>query len=306
MMRQPVGKSPGSGPVDLAYRHWTDLRQHTFSRSGRDFDASMSHDRSSLAFASTRDSQRPDIFFKQVDGRTAIRRTVHPADDRFPAVSPNGKLIAFASNRNGSWDIFLCASNGGAGVIQITHGPDDDMAPSWSPDGKEIAYCARDIAGQWWIWIYHHEKGTLTNLGPGMFPSFSPDGEWIAFQKATPVGNRGFSIWRVRTDGSEATQVMNHHEWAGVHPAWSEDGKWIVFARAQGATVSGLLDPLWRADDIWMVGSDGRDLTSLTIHEAADWSPTWGADGRIYFTSSRSGSWNIWSLKPRDLRSLHP
>ena len=93
-----------------------------------------------------------------------------------------------------------------------------------------------------------------------------------------------------------------------INPDWSPDGERIVFAssrinRRGYQSKSGVERVISRvlaagANDIWTVRRDGTDLSQLTTHDGEDWLPTWGASGRIYFTSDRDGFTNIWSVMP--------
>ncbi len=298
-----LGAREPAGLFEVRYHHWDDLRQHTFSETGEDFDPDVSLDRRWLVFASTRDTVEPDVFIKEVDSRTAIRLTTHPGADRFPAVSPDGSMVAFSSDRNGNWDIYIVSTRGPGTLIEVTHGPGDEIAPCWSPDNTRLCYSARDRWGVWTIWVYNRQTQTLVNLGPGLFASWSPSTdpgqEWIAFQKAQQVGDNWYAIWIVRPDGTDPTQILSRPEWAAIHPAWSPDGRRIAFASVHKSRFSQIFGRLWKADDIWTIGADGTDLTNLTDHPSSDWSPTWAADGRIYFTSEREGGRTIWSLRPK-------
>ena len=48
--------------------------------------------------------------------------------------------------------------------------------------------------------------------------------------------------------------------------------------------------------DVWMAAVDGTKVTRLTTSEANDSSARWGANGVLYFLSTRSGSSQIWRL----------
>ncbi|MFO0723802.1 MAG: S9 family peptidase [Myxococcota bacterium] len=49
--------------------------------------------------------------------------------------------------------------------------------------------------------------------------------------------------------------------------------------------------------DLWLVGVDGSNPRRLTTHPENDDHPVWSADGKfIYFTSTRSGSSQIWRI----------
>ena len=48
--------------------------------------------------------------------------------------------------------------------------------------------------------------------------------------------------------------------------------------------------------DVWMAAVDGTKVTRLTTSEANDSNARWGANGVLYFLSTRSGSSQIWRL----------
>jgi len=50
--------------------------------------------------------------------------------------------------------------------------------------------------------------------------------------------------------------------------------------------------------DLWLAAADGSRVRRLTSHEANDSGARWGANGWVYFLSSRSGSSQIWRLDP--------
>jgi Tol biopolymer transport system component len=101
------------------------------------------------------------------------------------------------------------------------------VAPSWSSDGKKIAFMKyyngdadpdnlADI-------IVMNANGTgkknLTRNVPGYHaePAFSPDGRWIAFA-STRDGD--WEIWKMRTDGTRATQLTKNTHTSDTSPDW--------------------------------------------------------------------------------------
>ncbi len=48
--------------------------------------------------------------------------------------------------------------------------------------------------------------------------------------------------------------------------------------------------------DVWLAAVDGSRVRRLTGHEANDWNARWGANGWLYFLSTRSGSPQVWKL----------
>ena len=85
------------------------------------------------------------------DGSNSRRLTDHPAEDRSPSWSPDGRHIAFDSERAGKAEIYVMGSDG-SNRRRLTDHPAGDRSPSWSPDGRHIAFESnRD--GDWEIYV---------------------------------------------------------------------------------------------------------------------------------------------------------
>jgi len=291
---------------------YTALQQNSFTEVGADTDPDVSPDGKQVVFSSTRHSKTSDIYVKKVNGQTVTRLTNDLGNDIQPVYSPDGKFIAYASDRSGNWDLYVMTSDGQR-PFQVTNSPVHEIHPSWSPDGSRLCYSQYNTrTGQWEIWLV--EVAAPSNkkfVAHGLYPVWCPSEtvNRIAFQLARQRGTQLFSIWTVDLVDDEArylTEVVPATaETAAIAPAWSPDGKSLVYT-----TVKVQIDPktgqvstarVDRGDDIWIAAVDGTSRVRLTGDGTSDWCPTWSQDGRIYFSSNRGGSDNIWSLKPLDI-----
>jgi len=77
-------------------------------------------------------------------------------------------------------------------------------------------------------------------------------------------------------------------------PAVSPDGKWVTFAVRDTD-----VDANRGRTDVWLAAVDGSSVRQLTTHVENDQDAQWSADGGwVYFTSSRSGSSQVWRIRP--------
>ena len=93
-----------------------------------------------LAFVSTAESPKADLWFREMSGAREGRAWRFPtrpdAHNYDPAFSPDGTLLAFSSTRERregeNWDIFLVDRNG-KNLVQLTDDPGNDRFPDWRP-----------------------------------------------------------------------------------------------------------------------------------------------------------------------------
>jgi Tol biopolymer transport system component/PKD repeat protein len=150
-------------------------------------------------------SQYAEICAVPVGGGTPRPLTSNSVEDRFPAVSPDGKTVAYSQVSGG---VFTVPLAGGAST-QVASG----SAPSFSPDGKTIAF-AGARGGIYKVPVAGGKSTSLTKAG--FAPSFSPDGKTIAYQ----VGDTHSSskLYKVPATGGPATEVGVGRP--GLRPDW--------------------------------------------------------------------------------------
>ncbi|MEM7166966.1 MAG: hypothetical protein AAF581_15995 [Planctomycetota bacterium] len=281
----------------LRGRLYNDVRVETDGTVGADFDVDVSPDGQDLVFASNRHTANSKIWIKRGRQSGLTQKTSGNSRDIQPKFSPDGKRIAFSSNRFGNFDVMVVPSGNASGVMQLTSGDGDEIHPTWSPTGEQIAYCARQPGDKHWdIWIIELDGQRRTRFGPGLYPEWSPDGKWLAFQRPSGRGKGWYGVWIVEVAGGAPREIATYEDRAAIQPSWSPSSQELVYATTSQANSDPSAPP--RADNLWVVELDKGKKYQLTEHPAPDYSPAWGLDGRIYFTSYRGASPALWSLKP--------
>jgi serine/threonine protein kinase len=234
-----------------------------------------------------------------------------------PTTAPaNGKWIAFNSRIGGNSDIYIVDTNGN-NLTQLTTGSAHDLYPSWSPDGAQLVYQTNEGGDQEVaiIGISGGSSYNLTNNGCNDWgPVWSPDGDWIVFYSDCD-GER--NIYKMRTDGSDRTQLTFTSGANSWFPAWSADGRKITFSSnrsgkyyiysidanggnetqlARGCVSyyspdgSQILYGVYcdDTDELWLMNADGSDQQPITDgYECKN--ATWSPDGtNIVFQRSKT------------------
>jgi Tol biopolymer transport system component len=137
-----------------------------------------------LVFSSNRTDGNWDIYTAAIGSSDWTRLTTHPAADRFPNLSADGKTIAFRSERDGNSEIYLMDANG-SNLRRVTDDPAFDGYPSITPDGSGIVFVS-NRSGQWNVYVVNLAGQGLTALeqreGWEMnFPRLSSDGRWLVY-----------------------------------------------------------------------------------------------------------------------------
>jgi Tol biopolymer transport system component len=182
-----------------------------------------------IAFHSNRDGAGFDVYFvDSEDPNNLTRLTDNPADDRHPALSPDGGYIAFASNRDGAGaDIYVArlARDGGsiqlADVINLTQALGGDSSkPTWAPDNSRILF-ENTQEGNTEIYVVAADgSGGLQNLtsheANDGHPGWAADQSKIVFHSDREGGV--FSIYIMNADGSNPIRLISHAPAGVFHP----------------------------------------------------------------------------------------
>jgi TolB protein len=93
-------------------------------------------------------------------------------DLRYPAWSPNDKVLAFECLEGRYWHICLLDVRSGSQRV-LTHGRANDFAPAWSPDGRRIAFVS-DRDGNDQLFVMHADGTGLVRITSGQADKDTP------------------------------------------------------------------------------------------------------------------------------------
>jgi eukaryotic-like serine/threonine-protein kinase len=242
-------------------------------------------------------------FLRAPEGRIPNVYVVPLGPDYRPEGEPKPLTSELSGARNPMWTgdgrgVLYTASRDGARTLlrvprDASHpaSPVESLGPagaSWaiSTRGDRLAYSDRGMkSGIWRVDLHggNRVSPVVSSSATDFNPEIAPDGKRITF-----VSNRAraWGVWVSGLDGANPIDVAGTD---GMHagPArWSPDGNQLVFECQNEGN-----------DDVCTVPAGGGAVRRLTRHPARDCLPSWSRDGKwIYFTSNRSGSFQIWKM----------
>jgi Tol biopolymer transport system component/DNA-binding winged helix-turn-helix (wHTH) protein len=212
--------------------------------------------------------------------------------------TPDGRHVVFSSYRSGTYSLRK---------VNV-----DDETGSWVPvTGEQLS--SPSVADRTGALVY--EKMTFEmdvwaldlaadSTAPGGGPPsrplltstrrdfevrYSPDGDRLVF---TSSRSGALELWLSDADGSHPTKLTDFGGAFLGTPRWHPNGERVAFF----ANVDGQAD-------VYVMDVPGGVPEQVRIPEgdgaSNDWVAGWSRDGQwLYFASDRSGSWQLWKVRP--------
>jgi len=157
--------------------------------------------------------------------------------ERYPAWSPDGKMIAYYSDESGEYELHIVDQFAKNAPTKVKL-PDPTFFYSmkWSSDSKMIVFTDKQRN----ILLYDVVKKKVTRVDSGAgSPAWSPDNRWITYTKI--LDNRFGVIWVYSVENQTSHQVSDGMSDAS-QPIFDADGKYLFFRASvnSGMTKSGL------------------------------------------------------------------
>jgi tricorn protease len=211
-------------------------------------------------------------------------------DARYPAPSPDGKLLAYVS----SGEAIDIANGDGTGAHQIAsvHAV---QYPQWSPDGHWLAYTAGTLFDTYQISIIDpagkNQKQVTSFAGGSIFcVAWLPSSRHIVFARQPRFGPDSADLLSVSIDAGEIRRLTLVPKGTFTSCTVSADGKRLV------GTTDEQDWEIWKAP----LGSDprsnGKAAVRLLDHA---WEPMWTQvprAGMLLFNSPATGIRNLWIM----------
>jgi Tol biopolymer transport system component len=294
-----TSRRDGNNELYLMDPYGYNLKRLT-NNSVDDFAPTWSPDGKQIAFLSDRDNTAGvySIYIMNAAASWVKRLTQDGGNDYGPAWSPDGRQIVFRSVVKGQFDIFTVSVDGGD-PLNLTNTPNsDEWSPAWSPDGSLIAFQTnRD--GNWEIYTMNADGTDPVNLtnnpADDELPYWKPASATTLTRLAFVSSMDGdLALYSIVTDGTMLTRLTSDTMLI-MNPVWSPDSNKIAFEGCMGGSMSTDC-PAGVSFDIFVVNADGSNLKNITNDASADRSPAWSPDGKLAFSSDRSGKNEIYVM----------
>ena len=215
-------------------------------------------------------------------GGTATRLTTHPAEESFPAISPDGRTLAFTAAYEGPAEVYTMPIDGGLPVRRTFEGENAQVV-GWTPGG-EILYATRHDSTLPATQLARLDPATgrraLVPLAQASDGAYTPDGKTLFFTRFAFQGSHtkryqggtAQSVWRYDEGRPDAEAVPLTAGYPGTSRSplvW--EGRIYFVSDRDGAM------------NLWSMDENGGDPRQLTHHQGFDVTSPDLSGGRIVY-----------------------
>jgi Tol biopolymer transport system component len=211
-----------------------------------------------------------DIWVMDEDGSHQRLLTVNEHNNRYPAVSPDGRTVFFESWRGGDNNIWRMGIDG-SDLKRLTSGIGDTW-PCCSPDGKWVFYQYLS-AGRYVTGKISPDGGTpvLWSDKLSQKPAVSPDGKLVAgYYWDAAAARDTLNVISIYGGEPIKTFTMPPGDYGYITLRWTPDGQALTYT-GQGAVTNIWIQPL--------SGGPAKKLTNFTSDVI--WDFDWTPDKRL-------------------------
>jgi Tol biopolymer transport system component len=237
----------GTGPQTVLT--WFDTqgkRAGTVGDPGDYYNPTISPDGSRVAVGLGGAAAQRDIWILDVARGTSTRFTFDPAQDDFPAWSPDGKTIVFSSARGGILDLYSGPADSPGQEKLLLHTDEQKLDGRWTKDGRFLLFSSQGNKTALDIWALPMQgeakagsEAKPISLVKTEFQErrarVSPDGRWLAYDSNDSGGQVYVRPFMGESGGTVAPKWLVS-KGGGNAPKWRPDGKSLYYM-APGATV---------------------------------------------------------------------
>jgi len=260
-----IFKNNNRNQICLINADGSEPRRLTTDDRANHFYPSLSPDGASIVFSSNQTGTH-EIYETDLDGNQVQLTSL--GELYAPEISPDGSSITFVRTGNSYSSIWIMDRNGD-NPREIYKGDGVDVQdPTWSPNGEKILF-AMGIGENKHLYTLNQDGTSLTivneNFSTRGRSDWSWDGSLIAGYSG---GSWQRKIFLMKSDGSNLIQLYSSGNVQA--PSFSPDDHWLVF--------TGYIDNMRNDNgcEIYLLRTNGEDLSRLTTNDFCDWQPRWG------------------------------
>ncbi|MBI3667269.1 MAG: serine/threonine-protein kinase, partial [Acidobacteria bacterium] len=204
------------------------------------------------------------------------------------AWSPNGRWMYFSSDAGGGFHIWRQRFSSGepsSAPEQITFGPTEQEGIAMAPDGR--FFISSVGAEQSEVWVHAGGRDRqISSQGYGYSATLSRDGNKL-YYLVRSGSSRAFAsgeLWAAEVETGASERLLPGFLMTGY--SFSPDGKRVAFSSLDAGG----------KPHLWLASLDRRFPTRQIASFEAD-SPTYGANGDVYFRAAEGASNFVYRMK---------